>query len=120
MFDAEKLAQATIKGLFPDLSVIHYSPDPSVNYLGIADLLVTHQTLGKPETDQSGSYDQDLIVVIPEGEYKDVEIICDEESHYKVLFPELVSTNGQRFLRSYHWVYSGHCEIKNPRTTQSI
>lgn len=93
-YDAEKMANAIVKGLVGEL--------PPTIESNSANLKVLATTFLKPSTMQSGDIDSKQLKEIKPGTYAIASVIGQEEGHYLIRLSD----------GSEHFIYEGHCQIE--------
>ena len=91
IFDADKMARAICQGLIGKI------PEEADKTPG--KLIVTHKTLLKPSTEQSGYISKKDMKPIEPGEYQLLNVEASEEGHFSI---ELEEIEGRWFIFSRH------------------
>ncbi|MDJ0689230.1 MAG: N-acetylmuramoyl-L-alanine amidase [Xenococcaceae cyanobacterium MO_188.B32] len=94
LLDVDKMARAICQGLIGEV--------PLLSEKTPGKLIVTHKTLLKPSTEQSGYISKKEMRAIDPGEYQLLNAEAEEEGHFWI---EIKGIEGQWFI------FSGHCQI---------
>ena len=110
LLDVDKMARAICQGLIGEVATPELGSGardrrevPLLSEKTPGKLIVTHKTLLKPSTEQSGYISKKDMKSIDLGEYQLLNVEAEEESHYWI---EIEGIEGKWFI------FRGHCQIQ--------
>jgi hypothetical protein len=110
-FSSKDFGKAIFEGIIENIEVVPPPKEPDLSDTieqGTLKILQNGVIL-KPNTDQFNQYtslEKKQIIVIPKGEYPELFLVCNEENHKLILFPELKIRKSEIYKGIYRWVYN--------------